>query len=98
MKPMGFIRTVPEKQHLKISMSNCSEGFRPFTFEEVVLLVGDPNHKRTIRILRDTAAAQSFFLTNVLPLSEALFTGSYSIAQGIDMSFIKVPLHHVLLN
>lgn len=56
-----------------------------------------PTVKR-LCIPRDTGAAQSFLLTDVLPLSEASFTGSYSIAQGIDMSFIKVPLHHIFID
>lgn len=98
LKPMGIVRTVPEQQGPNSTVSNCSDGFKPFIFGGVVSLFGKLNSKKTIRILRDTGAAQSFLLTDVLPLSNASFTGSYSVAQGIDMSFIMVSLHHVLLD
>lgn len=95
---MGFVRTVPEQQGPNRPVFKCSDGFKPFIFEGVVSLVGKRNRKKTIRILRDTGAAQTFLLTDVFPLSDASFTGSYSVAQGIDMSFIMVPLHHVLVD
>ena len=97
-KPVGFVRTVCAQQGPISPMTKCSDGFKPFTFDGRVSLVGEPGTKKTICILRDTGAAQSFLLTDVLPLSDASFSGAYSLAQGIDMSFINVPLHHVLLD
>ena len=97
VKPTGFVRTVSEQAPNSLAPMR-SDGFKPFTFEGMVSLVGDPSGKKPIRILRDTGAAQSFLLIDVLPLSDASFSGAYSIAQGIDMSFIKVPLHNVLLD
>ncbi|KAK0138160.1 Retrovirus-related Pol polyprotein from transposon 412 [Merluccius polli] len=50
-----------------------------------------------VRILRDTGAAQSFMLRDLLPLSEKTATGSSVLVQGIEMGFIRVPLHRVCL-
>ncbi|KAK0131759.1 hypothetical protein N1851_033454 [Merluccius polli] len=50
-----------------------------------------------VRILRDTGAAQSFMLRELLPLSEKTATGSSVLVQGIEMGFIRVPLHRIFL-
>ncbi|KAK0144853.1 hypothetical protein N1851_016578 [Merluccius polli] len=50
-----------------------------------------------VRILRDTGAAQSFMLWELLPLSEKTATGSSVLVQGIEMGFIRVPLHRIFL-
>lgn len=50
-----------------------------------------------MKILRDTGAAQSFLLEGVLPLSNHTATGKDVFIRGIEITYIKVPLHKVHL-
>ena len=51
-----------------------------------------------ISILRDTGAAQSFILSNVLPLSDSTYTGTHVLVRGFEMTPVQVPLHRVCLS
>ncbi|XP_076877760.1 uncharacterized protein LOC143526887 isoform X2 [Brachyhypopomus gauderio] len=55
------------------------------------------SEKRSIRILRDTGAAQTLMLDSILPLSEDSYCGCDVLIQGIKMGVIRVPLHKVCL-
>lgn len=48
-----------------------------------------------IKILRDTGASQSLFLEGVLQLSEKSYTDSDVLIQGVELGFVKVPLHEI---
>lgn len=50
-----------------------------------------------VRILRDTAAAQSLLVEGVLPLSGETFTGEHALVRGCGMTWLKAPLHVVHL-
>ncbi len=52
---------------------------------------------RSISILRDTGAAQSFILEGALPFSNETYTGTDVLVRGIELSCIRVPLHTVFL-
>ncbi|KAK0147995.1 Retrovirus-related Pol polyprotein from transposon 412 [Merluccius polli] len=50
-----------------------------------------------IKVLRDTAASQSFVLEGVLPFDNGSYTGENVLVQGLEMGFANVPLHEVSL-
>ena len=51
-----------------------------------------------MRFLRDTGAAQSFILSDVLPFSNDSLSGSSVFVQGIEIRFVSVPLHEIHLS
>ncbi|KAK0140312.1 hypothetical protein N1851_022787 [Merluccius polli] len=69
--------------------------YAPFMLDGYVSLGSD--RKCPVRILRDTGAAKSFILSDVLPFSEESSCHSSVLVQGIGMSYISVPLHHLNL-
>jgi len=50
-----------------------------------------------ITILRDTAASQSFILSDLLPFSKESAMDSGVLVQGFGMHYLEVPLHTVHL-
>lgn len=70
--------------------------YQPFLFEGTVSLLPDSDVK-TVTVLRDTGAAQSFISAKVLPFSESSFTGNDVLVRGIEMRCVNVPLHAVYL-
>lgn len=50
-----------------------------------------------MQILRDTCAAQSFIISDVLPLSEQSYRGASMLVQGFEMGIVSVPLHLIHL-
>ncbi len=52
---------------------------------------------RSISILRDRGAEQSFILEGALPFSNETYTGMNVLDHGIELSCIRVPLHTVFL-
>lgn len=69
--------------------------FKPFTFMGTASIPG--SQVRSIKILRDTGAAQSLLLSEVLPVSEDTFCQSYVYVQGIKMGVNRIPLLNVNL-
>ncbi|KAK0152899.1 hypothetical protein N1851_005430 [Merluccius polli] len=69
--------------------------YAPFMLDGYVSLGSD--RKYPVRILRDTGAAKSFILSDVLPFSEESSCHSSVLVQGIGMSYISVPLHRLNL-
>ena len=63
----------------------------------LVSLTGDLKDQQKVQILRDTRAAPSFIISDVVPLSGVSFCGSSVLVQGIEMGFVSVPLHLVHL-
>ncbi len=86
-EPMGNV----ERQ----SFSDVS-AFTPFVFKGEVAISPDST-VRSISILRDTGAAQSFILEGALPFSNETYTGTDVLVRGIELSCIRVPLHTVFL-
>lgn len=69
--------------------------YTPFIFKGLVSATGQPEDQKLIRILRDTGAAQSLVLADVLPLTDQTSCGVSVIVQGIEMGCVPVPLHTV---
>ncbi|KAI2644687.1 Transposon Tf2-9 polyprotein [Labeo rohita] len=76
--------------------SRSEESYQPFLFEGTVSLLPDSTPK-SVTILRDTGAAQSFILADILPFSATSFTGNDVLIRGIEMHCVNVPLHTVYL-
>lgn len=76
-------------------MSSGLAYFAPFVMDGVVSLPGD-SLKVPVKMLRDTAASQSFIL-GVLPLSDESVVGSDVPVLGLSMENIGVPLHKILV-
>ena len=74
------------------------QAFAPFIMDGFVTLLEEPNARIPIKVLRDTAASQSFILENVLPFSEKSHVGASVLVQGFDMGFVNVPLHEISLS
>lgn len=81
---MDFVGSLPEQLGPSSLVYRRNDGFKLFTIEGVVSLVGKPSSKKTGRIQGHTGQPSRFLLTNVMPLSSATFPGSYSAAQGIS--------------
>ena len=73
------------------------QAFAPFITEAFITLPGAPDKRVPIKMLRDTAASQSFVLENVLPFNDKSYTGENVLVQGFEMGFVSVPLHEVSL-
>ena len=69
--------------------------------EEYLLFVSESSENDSdsvpIKILRDTGATQSLMLQDALPVDSQSATGEPILAQGIECSFVTVPLHKVYL-
>ncbi|KAK0147815.1 hypothetical protein N1851_012505 [Merluccius polli] len=74
-----------------------SQTFAPFITDAFVALPGAPEIRVPIKVLRDTAASQSFVLEGVLPFDNSSYTGENVLVQGFEMGFANVPLHEVSL-
>ena len=70
--------------------------FAPFVMEGFVSMEGI-DKKVPVKILRDTAASQSFILEDVLPFSVNTSMGSDVPVMGFGMENLGVPLHTISL-
>ena len=77
--------------------NEVSKDFRPFVSDSSVSLCNDPGSQSTIRVLRDTGAAQSLILKEVLPFSDESYSGSIVLIRGVG-GVQSIPLHTVVLN
>lgn len=71
-------------------------GLHTFIRDGFVSLVGS-DVKVPVKILRDTAAYDSFLVDSVLPLSSSSDTGDVILSRGIGMTVLPVLLHKVVL-
>uniref|UniRef100_A0A3B1K8B9 Gypsy retrotransposon integrase-like protein 1 n=1 Tax=Astyanax mexicanus TaxID=7994 RepID=A0A3B1K8B9_ASTMX len=93
-KGVAFVKTVDPVLDYSVG-DLVSDDYRPFVSKGFVSL-GDK--QSPVQILRDTGAALTLMLADVLPSQPELsFCGSHALCQGIDMSYMKVPLHEVYL-
>ena len=73
------------------------EDYKPFISKGFVSLIGDNANLQPITILRDTGASQSLLLEGILPLSEKSSAGADVLIQGVELGFVRVPLHNINL-
>ena len=71
--------------------------FLPFVSKGFVSLNENDACPMPITILRDTGATQSLLLDNTLKFCDGSATGESILAQGIEGTYINVPLHKVFL-
>ncbi|KAL2096852.1 hypothetical protein ACEWY4_006059 [Coilia grayii] len=76
---------------------NFSQAFAPFITDAVVTLPGAQGIGVPIKVLRDTAASQSFVLESVLPFNDKSYAGENVLVQGFEMGSVAVPLYRVSL-
>lgn len=91
-----FDKTFTEMSEAFEEMSSDLEDFAPFVMDGFVSLPGNSS-KVPVRMLRDTAASQSFILEGVLPFSDESAVGSDVPVVGFGMKDIGVPLHKIFL-
>lgn len=75
------------------SSAEVDPAFTPFIFMGSVSVSGGEEKK--IEMLRDTGAAQTVILANVLPFSDETSCHSGVLAQGIEMGLLRIPLHNI---
>ncbi|KAI2645420.1 Gag-Pol polyprotein [Labeo rohita] len=96
-KSVGFVNSVSDVTSALLGEDCADPSYKPFLMKGLISLSGKPEDQREIQLLRDTGAAYSFVVANALPLSEQSFCGSSILVQGIEMGFVKVPLHRIHL-
>lgn len=96
-KPVALIKTVSQFNESLLPVNWCEySDFKPFVMDGFVSLSGD-NKKVPVKILRDTAASQSFILAGVLALDDKTAVGSNVPVRGFNMQDIGVPLHRIVV-
>lgn len=98
VKPVALVNKFDEDLNRPV-MSKMPSGlayFAPFVMDGVVSLPGN-SLKVPVKMLRDTAASQSFILEGVLPLSDESAVGSYVPVLGLSMENMGVLLHKILI-
>lgn len=87
--------------HVNVKRSQSDsvlEKYSPFISEGCVSLVRDScTNFKPVKILRDTGASQSLLIDGILPLSEQTSSGDSVLLQGVELGFVKVPLHCIYL-
>ena len=69
--------------------------YLPFLMDGFVSLCGQDYAPRSVKMLRDTGAAQSFILEGVLLFSEKSAFGV--LVRGFEMGYTYVPMHAIML-
>lgn len=91
-KSVGFVNSVTV-----LPSDACNSSFAPFLMKGWISLSGEPHDQKEVQILRDTGAAQSFILSDCLPLSDKSYCCASVLVQGFEMGIVNVPLHRVHL-
>lgn len=73
------------------------QAFAPFISGAFVTLPDEQSTHVPIKVLRDTAASQSFVLESVLTFCDKSYSRENVLVQGFEMGFASVPLHEVSL-
>ena len=73
-------------------------GYSLFISSGWVSLNEDTANRQPVQVLRDTGAAQTIILSDVLPWSSESYCGSHVLLTGIEMCTVSVPLHWVYLS
>ena len=77
--------------------SDILKSNEPFISKAFISPNGDSAKFTPIHILWNTGSSQSLLLRDVIPMSEKTFMGSDALLQGVECSFLNVPLHAVNL-
>ena len=96
-KPVAATGLSPSGVEMKLFTPlpvEVQKDFGPFVSESSVSLFDSPPTK--IHVLRDTGAAQSLILKNVLPFSEESYSGTSVLVSGVG-GIQSIPLHKVVL-
>ena len=93
--PVMLCASAQEEKVVEVDASDKS-GFEPFIIDAQVSLVGSAEIVN-IRVLRDTGARHSFIVQSVLPFSADTQCGDYIVMRGMELGFIPVPRHDVML-
>ncbi|KAL0153620.1 hypothetical protein M9458_051100, partial [Cirrhinus mrigala] len=92
-KSVGFAQAVVTPE---TSMPTKSTRYEPFLFTGSVSFGADTPSK-SVSILRDTGASQSFVLADILPFSAETYSGTDVLVRGIELGCVSVPVHVVHL-
>lgn len=95
-KPVALIKTVNPVGLSPLSEKPDCAHFNPFIMNGFVAVSND-GERVPVKILRDTASAQSFILEGVLPLNTDTAVGFDVPVRGFNMQEIGVPLHKVVI-
>ena len=74
------------------------EIYKPLLSDGFVSLNSDYAQSTQIKILRDTGASQALSLTDALPFSEKISSGTSVLIQGVECGFVNIPLHNIYLS
>ena len=96
-KSVALAHTPPQHSDSLLSLDSVDSTFEPFIIDGMVSLSDTGLDFKSVRILRDTGAAQSFILEGVLPLSDQSSCGTDVLVQGIELGVVKAPLHNIYL-
>ena len=72
------------------------ESYRHFLSDGFVSMVGS-DIKVPVKILRDTAAYDTFIEASVLPFTNESDTGSFIPVLGMGLNVLQVPMHNIML-
>lgn len=89
-----YVCVVSQNLRLRVRKSIDPADFAPFVMDGCVSMPGCSD-KVPVKMLRDTAASQSFTLEGVLPFSKKAAVGSDVPVLGFSMKGIGEPLHIV---
>lgn len=73
------------------------QSYVPFISDGYVSLVGS-DEKVKIKILRDTAAFDSFIIESALPFLQGSYTGAFIPVLGNGLQVLQVPQHKMMLS
>ena len=100
-QPKGACCAISLPSGPAVSVTDQSESvpaaFLPFISDGYVSLVGG-SLKVPVKILRDTAAFDSFIQASLIPFSNESHTGCWVPVVGMEMKVLQVPLHKAVLH
>ncbi|KAK7945248.1 hypothetical protein WMY93_000976 [Mugilogobius chulae] len=94
--PVALVNTQGNQIVLPVGPGCHLEKFSPFVMNGLVSLCGD-DVKIPVKILRDTAASQSFILSDVLAFGEMSSVGAVVPVLGFAMEHVDVPIHRICI-
>uniref|UniRef100_A0A667ZMH0 Integrase catalytic domain-containing protein n=1 Tax=Myripristis murdjan TaxID=586833 RepID=A0A667ZMH0_9TELE len=94
--PAMLCASAPVEKAVEVGDGDRS-GFEPFIIDAQVSLVGSAEYVN-IRVLRDTGARHSFIVQSALPFSADTQSGDFIVMRGMELGFVPVPRHNVLLD
>lgn len=95
VKPVSLVNSLVKSSDVPVVSAGLAD-FAPFIMDGWVSLSGG-GREVPVKILRDSAASQSFILEGVLPLGQLSALGSDVPVVGFGMEDLGVPLHRVHL-